>query len=159
LSENGVDYNAVNWVEVQFPQHADVIRSGQVDAAVMVDPFFARAVEQKVGYAAAEVYAKTPDGTMLAAYVSTTEWLSAHPKECAEFRAALEEGRQFVAANKDSALQSLSKYTKLLMQALETMAMPNLTTKAEMSGLTWWIQAMQKQKLFAGQPGSALIAD
>jgi hypothetical protein len=38
------------------------------------------------------------------------------------------------------------------MQALETIA-TNLTTEAEMSGLTWWIQAMQKQKLFTGHPG------
>ncbi|GGC92312.1 ABC transporter substrate-binding protein [Chelatococcus reniformis] len=157
LMENGVDPGRVKWVEVQFAQHADVMKGGQVDAAVMTDPFFSRAVDQAVGYAAGPVYEKAPAGVMLGSYVATDDWIARHPAELAAFRAALDDGRRFVADNKPAALESLARYTKLPPDALKLLGFPNLQSTVAPANIDWWIAAMQRQKLFLTDPKAADI--
>ena len=52
LKDSGVDYRKVNFVEAAFPQHADLLRGGSVDAVVSADPFMSRITESGAGYVA-----------------------------------------------------------------------------------------------------------
>ena len=44
LNKNGVDPKKVSFVEIPFPQMADVLKGGTVDAVITVEPFVARMV-------------------------------------------------------------------------------------------------------------------
>jgi ABC-type taurine transport system substrate-binding protein len=46
LRANGIDERKVDWIEIQFPQLVDALKSGLVDAEVSVSPFLSRAVER-----------------------------------------------------------------------------------------------------------------
>ncbi|MDF3809718.1 MULTISPECIES: ABC transporter substrate-binding protein [Rhodopseudomonas] len=150
LSENGVDYNKVQWLEVLPPQMTDLMKSGQFDAAVMTDPFFTAAVTQGVGYDAGKVYAKAPAGVSLAVYISTTSWAETHPKELAAFRLALADGMKLAQENQPLAMAVLAKYTKLPPQALALIGMPNLAAKLEPANLQWWVDVLKKQDVLTG---------
>ena len=45
LADQGVDTNRVTYVEVSFPQMSDMLRAGNVDAVVAVDPLYNRILE------------------------------------------------------------------------------------------------------------------
>ena len=44
MADNGGDYKKVSFTETAFAQQIDVLRGGQVDAILAVQPFLARAV-------------------------------------------------------------------------------------------------------------------
>ena len=50
LKQNGVDYKKVTFIEASFPQHADLLRGGSIDAVVTADPFMSRITESGAGY-------------------------------------------------------------------------------------------------------------
>ena len=50
LAEQNVDPSHVTFVEVPFPQMPDLLKAGQIDVAVTVDPFYHRILEQKIGF-------------------------------------------------------------------------------------------------------------
>jgi NitT/TauT family transport system substrate-binding protein len=52
LKVNGVDAKQVTFIEAPFPQHADLLRSGSLDAVVSGGPFMARIVDSGIGYVA-----------------------------------------------------------------------------------------------------------
>ena len=49
LKLNGVDYRQVVFIEAPFPQHADLIRGGSLDAVVTAGPIMARILESGSG--------------------------------------------------------------------------------------------------------------
>ncbi len=64
LKANGVDPNSVQYVEIGFPQAADALRSGQIDAYPAQAPFTARILQSGAGYEVANWLKDTPDGTL-----------------------------------------------------------------------------------------------
>ena len=54
VKTQGVDYHRVGWVEVQFPQMADALKTGLVDAVAAAEPFNTRITAIGAGYKIAE---------------------------------------------------------------------------------------------------------
>jgi NitT/TauT family transport system substrate-binding protein len=50
LKQNGVDPSSMKYVEVGFPQAAEALKAGQIDAYPAVPPFTARILQSGVGY-------------------------------------------------------------------------------------------------------------
>ena len=74
LKANGVDPNSVKYVEVGFPQAADTLRSGQIDAYPAQAPFTARILQSGAGYEVANWLKNTPDGTLTVVYATLRKW-------------------------------------------------------------------------------------
>lgn len=102
LMENGVDYKKVTFTETPFAQQIDVLRSGQVDAILAVQPFLARALETNVGRVVSYYIADLEGETLAGWFVATRKWVQAHPKQAAAFRAAMEEATALI--EKDRAI-------------------------------------------------------
>ena len=71
---NGVDPDSVKFVEVGFPQAADALKSGQIDAYPAQAPFTARILQSGAGYEVANWLKNTPDGTLTVVYATTRKW-------------------------------------------------------------------------------------
>jgi NitT/TauT family transport system substrate-binding protein len=91
LMENGVDYKTVTFTETPFAQQIDVLRSGQVDGILAVQPFLARALETNVGRVVAYYIADLEGETLAGWYVATRAWAKGHASQAAGFRAAIAE--------------------------------------------------------------------
>jgi NitT/TauT family transport system substrate-binding protein len=151
----GVDYHKVDWIELQFPQMGDALKSGLVDAVALVDPFYSRIIDSKVGYNFGDYGAVIPKGTVPVVYASTRSWATKNAAAVAAFRAALREAEAYLRdpAHLPSARESLAKYTKLPPQVAATLPITaRLDIDPTPESLTFWVGVSREQGLIKGNP-------
>src|SRR3954452_11239580 len=102
MAENGGDYKKVTFTETPFAQQLDVLRSGQVDAILAVQPFLARALENNMGRVIAYYIADLPGETLAGWYVATRKWVAANPKQAAAFAAAIQEATDLATKDREA---------------------------------------------------------
>jgi NitT/TauT family transport system substrate-binding protein len=102
MSENGGDYKKVTFTETPFAQQLDVLRSGQVDGILAVQPFLARALETNMGRVVDYYIAALEGETLAGWYVATRKWVEANPKAASAFAASIQEATD--AAVKDKSI-------------------------------------------------------
>ena len=160
VKANGGDYKQVNWVEVQFPQMGDALKSGLVDATLAVNPFYARILENKLGTDIGNPWSSAPNGTMIVLYAATRAWATKNKEAVAGFRASLNEAIAYIndASHLPPVRDSITKWTKLPPQAAASIAIPDdLEPQAKPDGLTFWIAAAREQGLIKGNPDPASL--
>jgi len=157
LKANGVDPGKVNFIEAPFPQHADLLRSGAVDAVVTAGPFMARILANGDGRVAAYYTTFLPEGAPTVVHVATREWADKNPAAVAAFRKAIAEAATFMAmpANDAAVRAALAKYLKLPPMITKSMQIsppgPVVTAKQ----LQWWGRMMQEQGYLKSEPNYA----
>jgi len=157
---NGVDYHRVDWIELTFPQMGDALKTGLADAVALVDPFYSRLVDGKLGYDIGDYGAVIPPGTVPVIYTATRSWAGKNAAAIKEFRAALKEAEAFIRdpANLPSVRESLARYTKLPPQVAATLAIPtHLDIDAKPESLRFWIAVSREQGLIKGNPDPASL--
>ena len=110
MSENGGDYKKVTFTETPFAQQLDVLRSGQVDGILAVQPFLARALESNMGRVVAYYIADLPGETLAGWYVATRKWVEANPKQAAAFAAAIREATDLALKDRELIRKANLKY-------------------------------------------------
>jgi NitT/TauT family transport system substrate-binding protein len=159
VKASGVDYRKVDWVELQFPQMGDALKSGLVDAAAAVNPFYRRILDSKAGYDIGNPWASAPRGTMIVLYAATRAWATKNAAAVASFRTSLDEATAYIAdsSHLQSVRDSMAKWTKLPPQAVASIAIPDTDSHAKPEGLTFWIKAAREQGLIKGNPDPASL--
>jgi NitT/TauT family transport system substrate-binding protein len=158
VKTNGVDYHEVNWVEVQFPQMIDGLKTGLVDAVVTAEPFNTRIKSIDAGYFLAE--AEGPKGTATLIYTATRAWTKKNPEALKEFRAAIEDAYTYARnpANAESVKASIAKYTKLPPAAMASIVVPDsLEAKVTGASLAFWVNVARDQGMIKGNPDPASL--
>ncbi len=92
LLKHNISHDKVKQVEMTFPPMADMLKSGQVDAVIAVDPFRHQIVKNGVGFIAADFMADVSKDCVGLVWLANRDWAVAHPKERAAFIAALKLG-------------------------------------------------------------------
>ena len=160
VKANGGDYKKVNWVELQFPQMGDALKSGLVDAALAVNPFYARILDSKLGTDIGSPWSSAPNGTMIVLYAAKRDWATKNKEAVAGFRASLAEAIAYIGdkSHLPAVRDSITKWTKLPPQAAASIAIPDdLEPQAKTDGLTFWIAAAREQGLIKGNPDPASL--
>ena len=160
VKSNGVDFHEVNWIELQFPQMGDGLKSGLADAVLAVNPFYSHILDSKVGHTIGNPWDSAPKGTMIVLYAATKAWAAKNPDAVKAFRASLDEGVTYATdpAHLASVRDSIAKWTKLPPQAAASIAIPDdLEPHATPDGLTFWIKAAREQGLIKGDPNPASL--
>ncbi len=157
---SGGDYHKVTWIEVQFPQMPDGLKTGLVDAVVTAEPFNTRITTIDAGYKIAE--AEGPAGTMTLIYTATRAWTQRNPEALKSFRAALDDAAAYIknSANADSVKASIAKYTKLPPAAMASIVIPDtVDPKVSGKGLAFWVDVARDQGMIKGNPDpNSLVA-
>ena len=108
LREKGVDPKEVTYVEVKYPQQADILRGNTVDAVVTSEPYMARIVQAGLG----KVYSHLNDTKLSVPdsfYFAERSWANAHPEAIAAFQKGLEEGVKFATDNPQKSDENAAK--------------------------------------------------
>src|SRR6185312_3558831 len=126
LKANGVDPRSVKFVEVGFPQAADALKSGRIDAYPAEAPFTARILGSKAGYAVKDWLANTPDGTLTVIYAATRKWAEANKDTVIALRQAMREANAFITTHHDLMYKDIAKYTHLPIKVVSSLQPPNL---------------------------------
>ncbi len=109
LKTKGVDYKSINWVKTPFPQTADALKQGRVDAAFVTEPFLSQ-TQTEAGALPIFDTATGPTADMpTAGWGSTGDFVKKNPNTIAAFQRAMQRGT-------DLALSDRSKVEPLLVK-------------------------------------------
>jgi len=151
LMQQGIDPKSVNFVEAVFPVHGDMLRSGQIEAVVSVDPFATGILARGDGVLLADLMSIFPEGNPNQMYVMTRDYATKNPAVVNAFRAAIDEAAAFIAANPEKARQDLGKVLKLPPPAVASLILPAVDTKVTAQQVAFWIDVMRKQNMLTRQ--------
>ena len=159
LKVNGVDWKKVNFIETPFPQHADLIRGGSIDAVVTGGPFMARIVESSTGYVVSYYTTFLPEGQPTIVHVATREWVKANPAAAKAFAQGVVEGAAFVSNPKnDTAVREyVVKYLKVPAPAAAKMQISTPGPVVTEKQLNWWVGLMKEQEMLKSTPNVAQL--
>jgi NitT/TauT family transport system substrate-binding protein len=109
LRENGVDPAKVTYVEVNYPQQADILRGHTVDAVVTSEPYLSRIVDAGLGTAFSHLN-DTKEDMPDAFFMAKKSWVKAHPDWARAFQAALAEGVAFAGTNEEQTAANAARF-------------------------------------------------
>lgn len=147
ITEKGVDYKKITFIETPFPQMSDILKSGAVDAVVTADPFMTRIEQAGTGTVMAYIGQDFPSGFSNILYASTREWATRNPAAVKGFREALVEGIAFAESDPQKTRAHIGKYIKLPPQVLETLPIPKMMADLAPSRLRFWGESMRQQEM------------
>lgn len=125
LADHGLRVSGVKFKYIALPQMAQALRNGEVDAAVLPEPFASQA-ELSLG---AELLADLDSGTTTSFPVQgcavTREWAQANPLTLAEFTRAYDQGQEIADTNRaaiEHAMERLPASLRVSPQVAALMA-------------------------------------
>jgi len=159
LKDQGVDYRKVNFVEAAFPQHADLLRGGSVDAVVSADPFMSRITESGAGYVASYYSTFLPEGNQTIVHAARRDWAEKHPQAVRAFRESLVEAVAFMQQPKNDAKVRaiIGKYIKLPPDVLAKVQISPPGPVVTDRQLAYWVGLMKDQEMLKSAPDVARL--
>ncbi len=125
LSDNGVPPGDVTFVAIPFPKMAAALKSGQVDAAWLIEPFITDAEESAGATTLADLDQGVTQGLPISGYSVTQSWLDKYPKTASAVRRVLRQA-QVIANNDLGAVQnSMETYAGLPRHTVQISSLPD----------------------------------
>ncbi len=149
LKDSGVDYRKVQFVEAAFPQHADLLRGGSVDAVVSADPFMSRITDSGAGYVASYYSTFLPENNHTIVHAAKREWVQKNPAAARAFREAVQEGAAFMQQPKNDARVRaiIGQYIKLPPEVLAKVQISPPGPTVSEKQLAYWVGLMKEQEM------------
>ncbi len=138
LQRAGLAVTDVQFVEAPFPVHADLLRSGQVDAVVTLNPYTTQMVKAGWGRTLSWFMIETVPDQPVGAWWALRAWAQKHPQEIAAFQDSIRESHAYMNADPDRAKKLVSEYSGLDLDLVKDM--PLISWKAAVDPEIW--QAM-----------------
>jgi NitT/TauT family transport system substrate-binding protein len=98
LKNNGVDPKDVTVVEASFPQMGDLLKGGQIDVAIPVEPFISRIQQTNAGYLVA--VPTIVDSFLESFYIMNRDFIQKNPKAAGDFRESIREAVAWIGRTK-----------------------------------------------------------
>lgn len=112
VDEDGGDSSKVRSVQIPFPQMQSALQAGRVDAIVTTEPFLTLSKKAGGRVISEPEVQLLPNGSVTA-YIASERYIEENPEVVDNFQAAMAESLEYAKANKDEALQAVSKVTGL----------------------------------------------
>lgn len=157
LKEHGADDAKVRFVEVPLAQSADILRSGNVDAMLVGEPFYSRVIGTHAGYLVAPFFTEMPDGLFAIYFTSARPWAAAHRKELAAFREALRDANAVLVGHPEAAREIVARATHLPADVVTNMVLPTLKLEVPPGDVRYWAQTLAAQGMIHSIPEPAAV--
>jgi NitT/TauT family transport system substrate-binding protein len=112
LKANGLDPDGVQWIELPFPQMADRLTAGQIDAAFLVEPFLRQAVNRIHARPLFDTLAGPTADLPLTGYGATASFVNANKGAIEAFQRGLKKATDDARRDRakvDPVLQKVAK--------------------------------------------------
>jgi NitT/TauT family transport system substrate-binding protein len=139
LKNNNVDWKSVTYVDVPFPQMGDMIKGGQIDAALPVEPFVGRIVGTKAGYLVAHYPVQVADNYLESFYAVSEKWADANAAAVKGFRAAIGEAVAFAKSSPDEAKKTQIAYLGLPEAVVATLPLATYAVEVTPAQIDFWV--------------------
>lgn len=161
VDKTGGDWRRVTTVEVPFPQMADALAGGQVDAAVFSEPFVAAALQthgdrlERIGWPINE----TAPGSTIAQYVAMADDITRNAEVFDRFARALHRGADWVNARRgdNALLELIAGFSRVPIERLRLAAFTTYPKGVSVAELTEIIATMTRFGLGGRFPAPASL--
>jgi ABC-type nitrate/sulfonate/bicarbonate transport system substrate-binding protein len=150
LQKNGVDPNSVKLVMVTFPEQADQLNAGRIDAALSAPPFYVpllnsgfRNIVDTTAEATKEVTGNPNAVSVNAFFVASDSFVSQHPDEYKAFRKSLQQGIDWMKSNDPDARQMLQQWLQLTPEVAKASPTPADSSEISADQIQPWVAVMQ----------------
>jgi NitT/TauT family transport system substrate-binding protein len=118
LAAAGLPPSTIQVVEIPGAEMGAALSRGTVAAAFMIEPFLSASMNENriLGLP----YSAIADRFLIAAYFTTSDWLSAHKDTARKFQAALTETARWANSHHAESAQILEKWTKVHVSPTQT---------------------------------------
>lgn len=153
IAKSGGDASKVTFKEVPFPQMPDALRGKQIDAAFMVNPFFAASVIDTDTFEfVAAPYREVQPNVEVGHYISTQEYFRKNRETMAKYIRAFRKGVQWYNANlKDPDLvRIISGFTKMQPELVAKLSLQELPEVINLGAVATTVKLMKENGLISG---------
>ncbi len=159
LQTAGVPESAIRAVEVPFPNMADQLKNGRVDAVEAIQPFVG--ILLKAGFVSiGDPALAIANPTMGTIYIADADWARSHKPVVDKWIASLEEAAAFIKANPQEARAIVAKYTKLPAPVVSELPIPAYEARVKASYLASWVAVLRDLKQIQSDvPENRLLLD
>ncbi|NRQ34412.1 ABC transporter substrate-binding protein [Nonomuraea sp. NN258] len=127
LQVNGLTPQDVKFVAIPFQNQIPALKSGQVDAAWLVEPFLS-AAQQSGSRLLVDTNTGPTDALPIDGWATTEEWVTKHPNTAAAFQRAVAKAQRLAATDRAALAEVVPLYTQTPKEAVMTMAMGTFPT-------------------------------
>ncbi|MEU9310690.1 ABC transporter substrate-binding protein [Streptomyces sp. NPDC048256] len=147
----GGDPDRVKFVELAFDQMPAALDSGQIDAAMVVEPALAT-VKSQGGVEIASPLVDVAPNLTVAMYFTSTQYAQKNPDVVKKFQEATAESLAYADAHPDEVRQIVTTYTKIPTSVLAQVTLPKWPAEADRSSIEALEKLGEQDKLFKSTP-------
>jgi NitT/TauT family transport system substrate-binding protein len=137
----------VHLVEAIFPQMHDLLAGGQLDAAIVLEPFRSRIIGDGTGVNIRDFFSDLTPDAIAAIWMAKRDWIAAHPDIVKAFREGLTEGIADLHANPDEFQSIQMKYL-----GFASTPRPDWSLKVSPDDLTFYVDVSKQVGLIHQDP-------
>jgi len=134
MDDAGADGSAVEFAEMGFPDMLPALEEGQVDAALLIEPFVALS-ERAGNRGIASPYAETKDDLMVGTYLTTDEYAQQNPDVVEAFRRGVSATGRSIAEDPDAFREALPDLTTIDAEVARDIELPVWDAEVDTSSL------------------------
>jgi NitT/TauT family transport system substrate-binding protein len=150
LRTAGVDTSKIKFVEIPFPQMADALKEGKVDAVNAVEPFVTSGLASGARILLSSVGGE--NGTWPQSVMLTSEqYLKANPDVVKRFDRAIAKADAYAQKNPAAVRALVPTFTKVPKQVAQKMFLPGYTAAFKAQGWQAWADVLTRENLVKGK--------
>lgn len=135
IADAGADPDAVEYVEIPFPDMIAALERGDVDAIFAVEPFVTLATQSLDAVEVVNPYGGRLDGFPVAGFYATAEFAEANPNTVAAFQRAMVNASELAAGDPQQVVDILPTYTELTPDLAGTLTQPEYISEIDLARL------------------------
>ena len=134
LEKNGVNPRDIQIVELGFPIQSDALKSKQIDAAIVAEPFRSRMYSAGIAEKLSDFLPEVANNQLGNFWQSTRTWAESHKPQVVALRQSMQEAVDFMRTKEVEARRIEKDYLNL-----ETPGLPNIVLKVEPKDLDFYL--------------------
>jgi NitT/TauT family transport system substrate-binding protein len=135
LKEQGVDPADVKFVPVNFTEQIAALKSGQVDAAWMTEPFISGAKQALQARMIIDTLSGPTAGLPIDGWAATTDWIDKHPKTAAAFQRAMAKAQEVAASDREALNKVIPTFTQIPAEVVASMPLGTFSSSPSTEGV------------------------
>jgi NitT/TauT family transport system substrate-binding protein len=124
LKPYGITQSQVKFAYIPFPNMLAALKTGQVDAAVEVEPFVTQMKSEIGAHTLADIMSGATASFPIGAWGTVQQYVRKYPRTVAAFQRAIAQAQRVAAAGRKAVEQILPTYTKITPQVASQIALP-----------------------------------
>ena len=157
IDKHGGDSTTCKFVEMPFPQVADAIASGRVDAGYLVEPFLTVAVKRNIVHVLASGDDAVGTTFLASGWYALASWVKADPDTIAAFATAIGQAAHWANTNSAKVVPIIAEHLKLDPAVMAAVPRTLYADRLVAAQVQPWIDVTAKYAKFSPFPSAELI--